>query len=127
MIQESLNIGKKALFSIGAVSGKLVSDIGKASVGALDRSMEIIPHLTKYSEERWGKTAFKGKVNAGIVAGAAIMGIPAAHKTYQRNQTGYTENGMVSPTPQLETTMFDFEKANASGDLVFALNNNRRG
>lgn len=59
----------------------------------------------------------------GVAAGASVV---KAKDTYDNNQVGMPPDKMYTNTPDIDYTRFG-DDAGATGDLVFALNRNRRG
>lgn len=65
-----------------------------------------------------------GKV---MVAGWGIQNaVKGAVGTYQESELGMPSGEMASATPEMSYTRFGMD-AGATGDLVFAMNRNRRG
>lgn len=67
--------------------------------------------------------SLSGLGKAVVFGGALIKGAKDAAKTYMNDKRGQIDPYISSVTPQIRL----MDDAGASGDLVFALNNNRRG
>ena len=61
-----------------------------------------------------------------LVAGGIASGTKDAYNEYNVRQMGMPSGEVVSSTPQINYTRFG-EAMGATGDLVFAMNRNRRG
>ena len=100
--------------------------------GALDRLSESVVELNPRGTRvnRAGETVRAKRVRTkplghGILLGAGIIGgIGAARRQFEVSRMGAVDPYMTTATPQLPRMHDD---AGASGDLVFALNQNRRG
>lgn len=66
---------------------------------------------------------FTGLGVAALGAGSLIKGVKGAYNTLMNDKIGQRDGYISSVTPQIRLA----DNAGATGDLVFALNNNRRG
>lgn len=106
---EGLDIGASMAIGAGTVFSKFIDyDVKKYGEKSLFNS-----GLTK-----GGKALVFG---TGLVAGS--MG---AYKDYETRQMGTPSAQVETPVPQINYTHFG-EEMGATGDLVFAMNRNRRG
>ena len=79
----------------------------------------------KYTNSLFGiemtKGAYRAALGVGLVAGSI-----GAYNDYEVSQMGMPSGEVASPTPAISYTRFG-EEMGATGDLVFAMNRNRRG
>lgn len=116
-----------------------VSQVAKDAVGGAERLSlgmgkvigdNFLEYNPKFYNNGWNSSVFGVRFNnKGRVAMAGIaLGIGAmeAGETYNKTQLGNQPSEMVSATPETSYTHFGMETG-ATGDLVFAMNRNRRG
>ena len=112
-------MGAAALYG-AETGGKMVLGFGK-TLG--DIMIDTNPEKYEYSLFGAGLTG-KGKA---IVFGTALAGgTMGAYNDYETTQMGTPSGEVVGPTPRMNYTRFG-EEMGATGDLVFAMNRNRRG
>lgn len=107
---------------LGFKTGKYTPGGGYASkiVGLgnklIDYNPDVHNNLSGSKVSGWGITAF--------AATSAIDGTIKAYRNYNQRRMGTIDNHITRATPQVPT--YDLN-AGATGDLVFAMNANRRG
>lgn len=99
---------------------------GKMALGAGkyfgDAMIDINPAKYDYSLFGAGLT---GKGKAFMYGSALVAGSVGAYHDYETTQMGTPSGEVVTPTPRINYTHFG-EEMGATGDLVFAMNRNRR-
>lgn len=124
---ESIGAGGVALGNAalkGAITG---AEIG---VGALAKAGIRATSFASHFLKPDANEMIGYKLNAGgkmlVTAGALTKGIVGGFSTFNKIHQGTIEPGLVRATPQpVYSSMMN--NAGATGDLVFALHNNRRG
>lgn len=122
-------IGDASLYTaegIGHAAGVGIKTGGTMMVGA----GKMVGDLIEYNPKKYTNSLFgaefsrTGKtlmIGAGLIAGTA-----GAYNEYETTQMGTPSGEVASPTPSINYTRFG-EEMGATGDLVFAMNRNRRG
>lgn len=117
---------------VGNFEGKLARNIIKDVANPIDRYGKSILNIAgKMIKKNPGNNAdgiisdysLSGLGKAMVIGGSLIKGAKDAFNTYMNDKVGQRDAYISSPTPQIRLT----DNAGATGDLVFALNNNRRG
>lgn len=68
------------------------------------------------------------RLGAGIILGAgALAGSREALNNHMNNRIGTIDPKKVTATPEMEKEEYSINNGGATGDLVFALHNNRKG
>jgi hypothetical protein len=123
-----IEIGKRGL-KAGRAVGRTAMNIGAGVVKSFsDTFLEVDPKFENAIDgvklSKWGKAAA-----GAFVLGASILG---ANDSYNKSRMG-TPSGAMTTTPIMDGPSTDYYTRNAAetygagGDLVFALNRNRRG
>lgn len=112
-------IGDMALTGL-ETGGKMALGAGKMLGDAM---IDINPAKYEYSLFGAGLT---GKGKAIVFGSALAAGSVGAYNDYETTQMGTPSGEIASPTPRVNYTRFG-EEMGATGDLVFAMNRNRRG
>lgn len=126
-----------AINGIGAVSSA-VYGVGSQMINwnegadALDKVKFSTPISNSINGWKNGKGVgkFTGAIKGGIINGTNMLGMTAIAEGAQKawntlNQAKMGQNvGVINSTPQIPSYV---DNANATGDLVFAMNANRRG
>lgn len=107
---------------------------------ALNLADKFGSRLMKYNYERLEKNPITKelvfhsgglkftKLGAGIILGAgALAGSREALNNHMNNRIGTIDPRKVTATPEIEKEDYAINNGGATGDLVFALHNNRRG
>lgn len=84
------------------------------------------PALLKASEDSLIGIKATGFGTTLAIGGAAIAGVPRAAKTYAEDRQGQSDGQSVGNAPAPYVPAYQ-QNAGATGDLVFALNDMRRG
>ena len=113
-------LGDAALTGVEA-GGKTILGLGK-TLG--DTMIDINPAKYDYSLFGAGLT---GKGKAIVFGSALLAGSAGAYNNYEVTQMGTPSGEVVSPTPSAAGYTRFGEEMGATGDLVFAMNRNRRG
>jgi hypothetical protein len=127
--------GKAALDGVALGVG-VTKEIGKAALDvAIGASATFADTFLEYDED---KINVFGGIKANNIGKMAVLGFALGAtvldgiETYDNNKKG-TPQGVVGPTPRIEPRIDNnnrygrAESYGAGGDLVFALNNLRRG
>lgn len=89
-------------------------------------SYEINP-ITRELVHRSGGLKFT-KLGAGVILGSgALIGARDAASTHMDNRVGPIDPHKVTATPEIAAEEYSINNGGATGDLVFALHQNRRG
>lgn len=107
--------GADEAFKVGSVFNKATEKM----INKKDAEYVFNKKTGKIDEKNGGYSL--SKIGWGIVAGdTAYNGFSGALDTYNQENQGNTDQFMTNATPHIDD-------ASATGDLVFALHNNRRG
>lgn len=101
--------------------GNMILGAGK-TLG--DIMIDVNPE--KYDWSLFG-ASLTGKGKAIVFGAAAIGGTAGAYNDYETTQMGMPSGEVVTPTPSAAGYTRFGEEMGATGDLVFAMNRNRRG
>ena len=112
-IGNAAGIGMKTGLNMAVGAGKYAGDL----------MIDINP--TKYDWSLFG-AGLTGKGKALVYGSALAAGTVGAYRDYETTQMGTPSGEVVTPTPRINYTHFG-EEMGATGDLVFAMNRNRRG
>ena len=121
-----LNGAVGAAEAIGDMALTGAETAGKMMLGAgkyMGDMIDINPAKYEYSLFGAGLT---GKGKAIVYGSALVAGTLGAYNDYETTQMGTPSGEVVGPTPRMNYTRFG-EEMGATGDLVFAMNRNRRG
>ena len=134
--KRALGTDYKGLFSSAADE---VSQIAKDAIGRAERlgvgmgkviGDNFLEYNPKFYNDGLSSSMFGVKFNNKgrvLMAGTALgLGAMEAGETYNKTQLGTPSGEMVSNVPETSYTHFGMETG-ATGDLVFAMNRNRRG
>lgn len=117
---------------IGNLEGKIAGNIVKDVLNPLDRHGKTLLNVAgKMIKKNPGNNAdgiisdysLSGFGKALVIGGSLVKGAKDAFNTYMNSKIGQRDGYISSVSPQIQFT----DNAGATGDLVFALNNNRRG
>lgn len=117
---------------IGNLEGKVAGNIAKDVLNPLDRHGKALLNIAgKMIKKNPGNNAdgiisdysLSGFGKAMVIGGSLVKGAKDAFNTYMSSKVGQRDGYISSVTPQIRLA----DNAGATGDLVFALNNNRRG
>ena len=91
----------------------------------------LFANFIEYDAKKYGeKSLFNSRLTKSgkaLVFGTGLVaGSFGAYKDYETRQMGTPTGQVETPTPQISYTHFG-EEMGATGDLVFAMNRNRRG
>lgn len=128
-----MGIGKGATMGAGVLGygtakylGPLVANAGQREIAKLNAignlGSKLIERAPFEKSLVGAKATWAGK---GLFAAASFAGgVHEAFDDFNRKHTGYNDGTLVRATPQMPSYA---NNAGATGDLVFALNRNRRG
>ncbi len=90
----------------------------------------IMGKLIDHNPAKYTNSIFGAELTSGgkaLVYGTGLVaGTVGAFRDYETSQMGTPTGEVVTPTPRINYTHFG-EEMGATGDLVFAMNRNRRG
>lgn len=122
------NVGEFTIgFSKPAAEG--VASLGRTGLNMTAGAVKITSdNLLKEAPDRLLNYEFNTLGKAAFLGGMAYSGISGAID-YENQLYQGTPTGVVTPTPSVPQTSMAMDAQNygAGGDLVFALNRNRRG
>ena len=104
-----IKIGGKMALGMGELTGRMINDIDPV----------------KYHWSLFG-AGLTGKGKAVVYGTALAAGSVGAVNDYKTKQMGMPSGEVTGPAPKINYTRFG-EEMGATGDLVFAMNRNRRG
>jgi len=126
------NIGKAAagkvadgLEKVGSAAFTAAGLATEFAVGTgefISRGLEYNPKFT----DSIFRIKFTKPARHLMYAGGFAVGLKEAYEDYRERQMGVPSGEVVGPTPRISYTRFG-EEMGATGDLVFAMNRNRRG
>jgi hypothetical protein len=110
--------------------GQAASNLGNSLFSVQAKKLDpskvgIAKDIDKLTHVR--PTVIGGIALAGI---SVLSGLSGAHQQYQKSHMGMSDGQVTRATPKMQSqqmSAFSDNNAGASGDLVFALNKNRRG
>ena len=109
--------------TVGGASGVL-NPVSRGLSGLTGFASSLIKHTPGSNADGIiSDFSLSGLGKAVVFGGAMIKGVKDAAKTYMNDKRGQVDPYISSVSPQIRL----MDDSGASGDLVFALNNNRRG
>ncbi len=109
--------------TVGGASGVL-NPITRGFSGLTGFASSLIKHTPGSNADGIiSDFSLSGLGKAVVFGGAMIKGVKDAAKTYMNDKRGQVDPYISSVSPQIRL----MDDSGASGDLVFSLNNNRRG
>lgn len=112
--------------TVGQAALNGVKTTGTMALGAgsyMGKLIDINPE--KYTNSIFG-ARLTGTGKAIVMGAGLVGGTVGAYRDYETTQMGIPSGEIASPTPRMNYTHFG-EEMGATGDLVFAMNRNRRG
>lgn len=126
----SLNHSNPFRNPIGA-AGKAMYK-GMSSLVKYEPAKKVYNSSSKVLEDKGARLKMTKK-GLGLIFGASVLGgMSSEYNSYVSKQMGTTDTAMTTATPNYQPqeyakTVSPIDHAGATGDLVFALNANRRG
>ena len=120
---------KGSIVGAGAVGEAALTGI-KTGVNMAAGLGDIAGSFIDYNPAKYKNSIFGAELTGtgkALVAGTGLLaGTVGAYRDYETTQMGTPSGEIASPTPHVSYTHFG-EQMGATGDLVFAMNRNRRG